>query len=121
MTAQHTSHESGAMRAFVPGLVLGLVLGLGIGAFAMPFFENRGAPDLASAGGATPSATTPPASDPYGADERAGEASVFEGLTPEQVREALEEYRATHTPNDAPPANPAANDASVIPDDQPKE
>jgi len=93
MTEASHAHESGAMRAFLPGLVLGLVLGLGIGAFVMPFIESGGAPELpeASAAETGARAPTPREDEMESAFDRASE-----GLTPEQIREALDENRRTH-------------------------
>ncbi|MEO0483790.1 MAG: hypothetical protein AAF138_09205 [Planctomycetota bacterium] len=103
--SQHS--ESGAMRAFLPGLVLGLVLGLGVGAFVMPFIESGGSPDLSEQVAAGGSASS---SERDAQPETEFEAAS-DGLTNEQILEALEEYRQSHdltTEQAAPESAPDA-------------
>lgn len=83
------------MSKFLPGLVLGLVIGLGVGAFGLPFVTDR-SPTIA----AKPDAPT----NPISAGDREfrdfpDELEVedpFGDLTPEQVEEAISDWKAEH-------------------------
>ncbi|MEL7473119.1 MAG: hypothetical protein AAGK04_07365 [Planctomycetota bacterium] len=94
-SANGNGSDGGAMRAFLPGLVLGLVVGLGIGAFAMPFFEGGASLD-GNGGGGAPQTTDAPQTTgdtpdlPPAFDERA--PSPTDQLTPDQIQDALAEY-----------------------------
>lgn len=83
------------MSKFLPGLVLGLVVGLGVGAFGLPFVTDR-SPAITG----TPDAAANPVSagDREFRDfpEELEADDPFADLTPEQVEEAINDWKAAH-------------------------
>ncbi len=96
---QNAGGSGDFMSKFLPGLVLGLVIGLGVGAFGLPFVTDRspaitGNPD-ASAGTAT-GATSAGEREYRDFPEELEVDDPFGDLTPEQVEEAINDWKAQH-------------------------
>lgn len=84
------------MSKFLPGLVLGLVIGLGVGAFGLPFVTDR-----APAVSGDPIVAAPGDRPAMTEAEREGLdvediADPFEGMTQDQIDEAIADWKAAH-------------------------